>query len=260
MNMTNDEQTAGRGVLADGGLAGRVALVTGASSGIGRALARRLGTSGAVVGAVHGGHGDAAADLVSEIVKAGGRAERFGADLSDPDACLELVGQVRDRLGPVDLLVPGAGVGERKELAGIDLDVWHQTFDVNVRAPFVIAQAVIPEMRQRRFGRILFLSSVAAFTGGGIGPHYAASKAALLGLTHSLAPGLAAEGITVNAIAPALIAETQMLPGDPDELAQRIPIGRLGKPEEVADLAVAMLTNPYLTNQVISLDGGIYPR
>jgi 3-oxoacyl-[acyl-carrier protein] reductase len=115
-------------------------------------------------------------------------------------------------------------------------------------------------MRERGFGRVLFFSSVAAFTGGVVGPHYAASKAGLHGLTHFLASLLASSGVTVNALAPALITETRMLPGDPEELRARVPVGRLGRPEEVADLALAILRNPYMTNQVVGLDGGIYPR
>lgn len=115
-------------------------------------------------------------------------------------------------------------------------------------------------MAERGFGRVLFISSVAAFTGGVVGPHYAAAKAGLHGLTHSLAARFAHSGVTVNALAPALIADTGMLPGEPDELRQRVPVGRLGRPGEVADLAVAVLRNAYLTNQIISLDGGIYPR
>jgi 3-oxoacyl-[acyl-carrier protein] reductase len=96
--------------------------------------------------------------------------------------------------------------------------------------------------------------------GGVVGPHYAASKAGLHGLTHFLAARLAPSGVTVNALAPALVAETGMLPGDPRQLREQVPVGRLGRPAEVADLAVAILRNPYLTNQVISVDGGIYPR
>jgi 3-oxoacyl-[acyl-carrier protein] reductase len=115
-------------------------------------------------------------------------------------------------------------------------------------------------MRARGFGRILFVSSVAAFTGGIVGPHYAASKSGLHGLTHFLAGRTARDGVTVNTIAPALITDTEMLPGEPDELKERIPVGRLGQPHEVADLAMAILRNPYMTNQVVSLDGGIYPR
>ncbi len=107
---------------------------------------------------------------------------------------------------------------------------------------------------------MLFISSVAAFTGGIVGPHYAASKAGLHGLTHFLAARAAPSGVTVNALAPALIAKTGMLPGEPGELAGRVPVGRLGQPGEVADLALAMLRNAYLTNQVVSIDGGSYPR
>jgi 3-oxoacyl-[acyl-carrier protein] reductase len=107
---------------------------------------------------------------------------------------------------------------------------------------------------------VLFMSSVAAFTGGVVGPHYAASKAGLHGLTHSLAARFAASGVTVNALAPALITDTGMLPGEPDDLRRLVPVGRLGRPAEVADLALAVLRNPYLTSQVISLDGGMYPR
>ena len=114
-------------------------------------------------------------------------------------------------------------------------------------------------MRARQFGRILFTSSVAALTGGIVGPHYAASKAGLHGLTHFLAARAARDGVTVNAIAPALIEDTAMLPGDPGDLKQRVPVGRLGKPDEVADFALAVLRNGYITNQVMSVDGGIHP-
>jgi 3-oxoacyl-[acyl-carrier protein] reductase len=132
---------------------------------------------------------------------------------------------------------------------------------VNLRAPFLLAQQVLPGMVERRYGRLLFASSVAAFTGGVIGPHYAASKAGLHGLVHFLASRVAANGVTVNAVAPALIEETGMLPASPDGApAVPIPVGRYGHPEEVADLTMAVLRNGYLTNQVIGLDGGIYPH
>lgn len=115
-------------------------------------------------------------------------------------------------------------------------------------------------MKERGFGRILFISSVAGFTGGIVGPHYAASKAGLHGLTHHLASRVAEAGITVNALAPALIESTDMLPGDPGYLQRAIPIGRLGRPDEVAEMAIAMLRNAYLTSKVVSLDGGMHAR
>jgi 3-oxoacyl-[acyl-carrier protein] reductase len=132
-------------------------------------------------------------------------------------------------------------------------------YAVNLRAPFLLARRVLPAMVERGFGRVLFTSSVAALTGGVVGPHYAATKAGLHGLTHHLAARVASQGVTVNAIAPALIEGTRMLPGDPGELATRIPVGRLGTPAEVADLALAMLRNGYLTSKVIAIDGGIHP-
>jgi 3-oxoacyl-[acyl-carrier protein] reductase len=114
-------------------------------------------------------------------------------------------------------------------------------------------------MRERGFGRVLFISSVAAFRGGVVGPDYAASKAALHGLAHFLASRVAADGVTVNVIAPGFI-DTAMLPGDPRELARSVPVGRVGRPEEVADFALAVLSNGYLTSKVLSIDGGMYPR
>jgi 3-oxoacyl-[acyl-carrier protein] reductase len=160
----------------------------------------------------------------------------------------------------VEVLVSNAGLSRIQRLEDITAAQFDEILAVNLRAPFVLAQSVVPSMRERGFGRILFISSVAAFTGGIVGPHYAASKAGLHGLTHFLASRLAASGVTVNALAPALITETGMLPADPAQLRRQIPVGRLGQPSEVADLAAAILANAYLTNQVISLDGGIHPR
>lgn len=157
----------------------------------------------------------------------------------------------------------GAGVGKQLAWIDIDVDTWDATMAVNVGAPFLMAQAALPGMIERGWGRVLFVSPVAAFNGGIIGPHYAAGKAALHGLTHSLAAGVAAAGVTVNALAPALVGGTRMLPADTGEggkLPVPIPVGRLGTPDEVAAMAASMVTNGYLTSKVITLDGGLYPR
>jgi 3-oxoacyl-[acyl-carrier protein] reductase len=246
--------------VRDESLARRVALVTGASGGIGSAVALRLAGAGAVVAVAYGREADGAGRLVEAITNRGGRAVALGADLRQPDAPGSLVEAVTERLGPVDILIANAGVGRRLPLEEIDLDDWDEHQAVNLRAPFLLAQRVVPGMRARQWGRIVFISSVAAFTGGIVGPHYASSKAGLLGLTHSLAATLAPHGVTVNAIAPGLIEDTGMLPGSPDDLKGRVPVGRLGRPEEVADLVLTVVSTGYLTNQTISLDGGSYPR
>jgi 3-oxoacyl-[acyl-carrier protein] reductase len=238
----------------------RVALVTGASGGIGQAIARDLAAEGAAVALGYSSHAEPAEELAEELVAAGGLAVAIGADLSRAEAPDELVDAVESELGAVEVLVAAAGLGRRQELEEVSIDDFDEMLAVNLRAPFRLAQRTVPGMRERGFGRVLFFSSVAAFTGGVVGPHYAASKAGLHGLTHFLASRLASSGVTVNALAPALITETRMLPGDPEELRARVPVGRLGRPEEVADLALAILRNPYMTNQVVGLDGGIYPR
>jgi 3-oxoacyl-[acyl-carrier protein] reductase len=239
---------------------GRVALVTGASGGIGRRIAERLAAEGAAVALAYGDNADPAQDLSSDIAADGGRAIAIGADLRDAADTERLADTAANALGPIDILVANAGAGRRTEWEEIDAAAFDELMAVNLRAPFLLARRVLPGMRERGFGRILFTSSVAAFTGGSVGAHYAASKAGLHGITHHLASRVAADGVTVNAIAPALIEDTGLLPDDPGELAKRVPVGRLGRPEEVADLALAMLANGYMTNQVVLLDGGIHPR
>lgn len=238
----------------------RVALVTGASGGIGRAIALRLAGEAAAVALGYGSNGQSAVEVAAAIGAEGGHAVAIGADLRKPEAPGELIDAVEASLGPVEVLVSNAGLGRTQSLEEVSIDDFDQTLAVNLRAPFLLAQRTLPKMREQGFGRVLFVSSVAAFTGGIVGPHYAASKAGLHGLTHFLAARFAASGVTVNAIAPALITGTAMLPGDPEDLRQQVPVRRLGTPEEVADLAVSIVRNPYLTNQVISLDGGIHPR
>jgi 3-oxoacyl-[acyl-carrier protein] reductase len=237
-------------------LEGRVALVTGGSGGIGAALCRAIAAQGAAV-AVH--YRDRQ-ELARAIVGGGGRAVALPADLLVPRASELLVDAVEDQLGPVDVLVANHGLAHKATFDEVDAGAWDETLAINLRAPFLLARRVIPGMRDRGFGRVLFISSVAGFTGGIVGPHYAASKAGLHGLTHHLASRVAEAGITVNALAPALIENTDMLPGDPGYLTRAIPVGRLGRPAEVASMAIAMLTNEYLTSKVVALDGGMHPR
>ncbi|MBV9847145.1 MAG: SDR family oxidoreductase [Kutzneria sp.] len=246
--------------MTEGRFAGRVALVTGASGGLGAEMSTRLAADGAAVGVHYASDRTAADQVAGTIVTAGGRAVVIQADLRDPQASTRVVDDVEAAFGPVDLLVANAGLSRQMPYEEIDAAAFDETVAVNLRAPYLMARRVLGGMRARRFGRILFTSSVAAFTGGLVGPHYAASKAGLLGLTHFFSSRVARDGVTVNALAPALIEHTDMLPGDPGDLATLVPVGRLGDPAEVADLAMAVLRNGYLTSQVISIDGGMHPR
>ena len=241
-------------------LSDRVALVTGASGGIGAALAQRLADAGAAVAVHYRSNGDVAKALVDRIADAGGRAAAFGADLSDAAATEQLAADVAAQLGAVDILAANAGLGRTGRFEDVDATMFDEMLAINLRAPFLLTRAVLPAMRERGWGRIVFTSSVAARNGGLIGGgDYAAAKAGLHGLAHHIAPRVAPDGVTLNVIAPALIEETTMLPGDPGGLAERIPVGRLGKPGEVADLVMALVRNGYITNQVIGIDGGVFP-
>jgi 3-oxoacyl-[acyl-carrier protein] reductase len=239
-------------------LTGKVALVTGGSGGIGAAICRRLADEGVAVGVGYGSGVDAAERVVAEIGSAGGLASAFGADLADPAAPAQLIAAVEDALGRVDIVVANHGTATVASYDQVDAELFDRTLAVNLRAPFLLAQAALPGMRERGFGRILFVSSTAAFRGGVVGPHYAASKSGLHGLAYFLASRTAVDGVTVNVLAPGFIA-TSMLPGDPSELGSRVPVGRVGEPEEVADLAAAVLRNGYVTSHVFSVDGGMHP-
>ncbi len=244
-------------------LHGRVALVTGASGGIGHATATRLAEAGTDLALGYAGNAQVAEALAERIRRMGQRSVTVQGDLAEPAQVLKLVDAVEAHLGSIDILISNAGSGTRLPLEAISLGEWERTMNVNLRSAFLLAQRVTPGMRERGWGRVVLVSSVAAFTGGIVGPHYAASKAGLIGLMHSLAGSLTPHGVTVNAVAPALIAATGMLPGNSDEeqaLASRIPVGRLGRPEEVAEAILSFVANPFVTGQTLLIDGGIYPH
>jgi 3-oxoacyl-[acyl-carrier protein] reductase len=238
------------------------ALVTGGARGIGRAVALRLAADGHDVAVGYGARAEAAEEVAAEIRAAGRRAVVAGGDLADPAASDALVDAVEADLGPIDILIANAGVntpGRRVE--EIPLAEWDRLHAVNLRAPFLLARRVLPGMVQRGFGRIVLLSSVAAYTGGIIGAHYASSKAGLHGLAHSLSQQASGDGVTVNVVAPALI-DSEMLPSDPEvreQLAASLPVGRLGTADEVADLIAAVVRNGFVTNQSFLVDGGRHP-
>lgn len=237
---------------------GRVAIVTGSSRGMGRAIAIALAQGGADVLINYRDDAAAAQSAVDAIVEAGRRAHVVLANVGKSAEVDRLVAACVSELGPPTILVNNAGIGKRVlDVADLDIDTWNDTIAINLTAPFLMTQAVVPYMRTAGWGRIINISSTAAQTGGSVGPHYAASKAGIIGLTHGYASKLVKEGITVNAIAMAQI-ETDMLRSATAADPSRIPIGRFGTVDEVAAVATMLVDNAYMTGQTISLNGGMY--
>jgi 3-oxoacyl-[acyl-carrier protein] reductase len=238
-------------------LNGKVALVTGASLGIGRAIAEGLAKAGVDVAVNYLQHQAEAEDVCASIRTLGRRALAVRADVSKSAEVAQMVKTVEESLGPIAILVNNSGIARVQPLEEIREEDWDELIDVNLKSAFLVTQRVVPGMRARRWGRIINISSVAAHIGGVVGPHYAASKAGMLGLTHSYANLLVREGITANSIAPALVY-TQMVAANPRARADLIPVGRFGKVEEVAEVAVMLAGNGYITGQTINVDGGWY--
>lgn len=239
-------------------LSGKVALVTGGSRGIGRAAALTLAAAGADV-AINYHNRDADAEKTrADIERLGRRCLAVRADVSRAADVAQMIKTIEERLGTIAILVNNAGIAQVRRAENITEADWDRMIDVNLKSVFLVTQAVLPAMRAAKWGRIINLSSTAAQTGGIVGPHYTASKAGIIGLTRSYAMQLTKEGITVNAIAPALI-ETDMLtesrlPATPD----RIPVGRFGTVDEVADVVLMLAQNAYITGQTINVNGGSY--
>ena len=238
-------------------LNGRVALVTGSSRGIGRAIALGLAEAGADVIVNCRSRLSEAQAVESAVRKLGRKSVAIQADVSVASEVDRLVRTGEDNVGPIDILINNAGIARPQPMEETTERDWDQILTVNLKSCFLVTQAVLPGMRARKWGRIVNLSSVAAQIGGVVGPHYAASKAGILGLTRYYASRLAKEGITVNAIAPALI-ETEMVTSNPNARADHIPVGRFGTTEETADVAVLIARNGYLNGQTINVNGGWY--
>jgi 3-oxoacyl-[acyl-carrier protein] reductase len=236
-------------------LKGKVALVTGASRGIGAAIAVALSEAGAAVAVNYRDRTDAAEALVADLNKAGGRALAVAADVSQAAAVTKMIDRIGAALGAIDILVNNAGLAIVRGVDDLTEEDFDKTITVNLKSAFLCTQAVLPAMRAKKWGRIVNVTSGAARGAGAIGPHYNASKAGMEGLTRGYAARVVKDGITVNAVAPSLI-DTDMMRGRSD-LAARIPLGRLGHSEEVAQAVLMVLGNDYMTGQTIALNGGM---
>ncbi|HEY4174805.1 MAG TPA: SDR family NAD(P)-dependent oxidoreductase [Rhodopila sp.] len=237
-------------------LIGRTALVTGASRGIGAAIALALAEAGADVVVNYRERAAEADSVAAVIVAMGRRAMTVAADVSDGAAVARMIHQVTDRLGGVDILVNNAGIGLVRGIDDLTEADFDRTIAVNLKSVFLCTQAVLPHMRTQEWGRIVNISSGAARGAGGVGPHYNASKAGMEGLTRGYAARLVKQGITVNAVAPSLI-ETDMVRSGVASSPARIPLGRFGTSEEVAQIVLMLVGNGYMTGQTVALSGGM---
>ena len=242
-------------------LAGRIAIVTGASRGIGRAIAEQLGAAGATVVCV--ARGDNATATAEAIVQAGGAAEAKGVDVTDAPGVEALVADVIARHGRIDILVSNAGIARDQLMLRMKRADWDEVLATNLTASFTWCQAVLKPMIRQRSGRIVAISSVVGQMGNAGQANYAASKAGLIGFCKALAREVASRNVTVNVVAPGLIG-TDMTKAITDnakgDWASQIPLGRMGTPEDIA-AAVRFLASDeasYITGQVLAVNGGMY--
>jgi 3-oxoacyl-[acyl-carrier protein] reductase len=237
-------------------LRNKVAIVTGSGKGIGEGIALCFAEEGAKV-VVNDLSEPDARRTVDTIKNKGGQAVAVVGNVASREVAQKMADGAVKEFGTVDILVNNAGIARLQPLDEIRQEDWDESIAVNLTSAFLATQAVLPFMRKQKWGRIINISSVAAQTGGVVGPHYAASKAGLVGLTHSYASLLAKEGITANAIAPALIA-TEMVRNNPRARPDLLPVGRFGTVQEVVDAVVFLALNGYMTGQTINPNGGWY--
>jgi 3-oxoacyl-[acyl-carrier protein] reductase len=243
-------------------LSGRLALVTGAGRGIGRATAIKLGSAGANVVVNYNTSEAPAAEVVAAIEGAGGKARAVKADVSRNDEVELMMNSLLKEFGSIDILVNNAGITRDNLMMRMSLDEWDAVIDTNLRSAYYCSRAVLRTMLRNRWGRIVSISSVSGLTGNIGQANYAAAKAGLLGLTRSLAREVGSRGITANAVAPGFI-ETDMTAALPaevkDAMLKNIPFGRFGQPDEIANAVLFFCSDlaSYITGQVVTVDGGM---
>ncbi|PSO60575.1 MAG: beta-ketoacyl-ACP reductase [Cyanobacteria bacterium QH_9_48_43] len=238
----------------------RVAIVTGASRGIGRAVALALAAEGAKVVINYARSSEAAEEVVGEITKAGGEAYAIQADVSQAEQVDELIKQTQSKLARIDIVVNNAGITRDTLLLRMKPEDWQAVINLNLTGVFLCTQAVSKLMLKQRSGRIINLASVAGVMGNPGQVNYSAAKAGVIGLTKTVAKELAPRGITVNAVAPGFITTDMTSNLESEEILNHIPLARYGQPEEVAGMVRFLASDPasaYITGQVFHVDGGM---
>lgn len=238
----------------------QVAIVTGASRGIGRAIALQLADKGAKIVVNYASSAASAEKLVSEIIASGGEAIALQADVSQADQVEDMVNKTLERFNRIDLLVNNAGITRDTLLLRMKLEDWQAVIDLNLTGVFLCTKAVSKIMLKQRSGRIINISSVAGQMGNPGQANYSAAKAGVIGFTKTVAKELASRGITVNAVAPGFIQTDMTSEIKAEGILQYIPLGRFGKPEEIAGMVCFLATDPaaaYITGQVFNVDGGM---
>ncbi len=241
-------------------LRGQVAIVTGASRGIGRAIAQELSKFGANVVVNYASSSDAAEEVVDLITKAEGSAIAIQADVSQADQVDALLKSVMEKFNRVDILVNNAGITRDTLLLRMKLEDWQAVIDLNLSGVFLCTRAVSKVMLKQRFGRIINITSIAGLMGNPGQANYSAAKAGVIGFTKTIAKEFASRGITVNAVAPGFIATDMTSNINSEEILKFIPISRFGQPEEVAGMVRFLAADPaagYITGQVFNVDGGM---
>lgn len=242
-------------------LEGKVAIVTGGSRGIGAAIAKTLASHGATVMVNYNSSPDAAEKVVNDIVDDGGKALARKANVANLYDAINLIEEAKEHFGKVDILVNNAGITRDRTFRKLSEEDWNEVINVNLNSVYNMTSAVINDMIEQKYGRIINISSIIGQAGGFGQTNYSAAKAGMIGFTKSLALETAKKGITVNAICPGFI-ETEMVAAMPENVLQqtisKIPVGRLGQPEEIAETVLFLINSEYITGQCININGGLY--